>query len=268
MEGEGGDCFCITDWAPPAWALSSPITLPPSTPPEPRNRLGDGLGREIVGDAAFLFRRGGVDQPHQQEEGHHRGHEVGIGDFPGAAMMAAMPALLDAFDNDGVVAGHLTHLLLLQPNPYFYSRSALGRPRVGLAVFLPPRLTLWAIMHNSPLTECEAGAARISGWTPQSTLEPFRYQGFSRCPGLLSHRHCGDDGRSRPRRPISGSPSTALPRCRWTRLWCCGASTGARAAIRPFAEAPGFTVSILASGHKAVRRVWREQANIVWTASR
>src|SRR5689334_6624039 len=33
--GEGGDCFCITDWAPPAWALSSPITLPPNTPPEP-----------------------------------------------------------------------------------------------------------------------------------------------------------------------------------------------------------------------------------------
>src|SRR5579883_70763 len=34
-DGEGGDCFCITDWAPPAWALSSPITLPPKTPPEP-----------------------------------------------------------------------------------------------------------------------------------------------------------------------------------------------------------------------------------------
>ena len=62
--------------------------------------LGDGLRREIIGDAALLFGRGGVDQPHQQEEGHHRGDEVGIGDFPGAAMMAAMPALLDALDDD------------------------------------------------------------------------------------------------------------------------------------------------------------------------
>src|SRR6202012_1970917 len=33
--GEGGDCFCITDCAPPAWADSWPITLPPNTPPEP-----------------------------------------------------------------------------------------------------------------------------------------------------------------------------------------------------------------------------------------
>jgi hypothetical protein len=97
---EGGDCFCITDWAPPAWALSSPITLPPSTPPEPLKRLGDGLGREIVGDAALLFGGGGVDQPHQQEEGHHRGDEVGIGDFPGAAVMAAVSALLDFLDGE------------------------------------------------------------------------------------------------------------------------------------------------------------------------
>src|SRR5581483_12084541 len=33
-----------------------------------RNRLGDGLGREIVGDAALLFGRCRVDQPHQKEE--------------------------------------------------------------------------------------------------------------------------------------------------------------------------------------------------------
>ena len=63
--GEGGDCFCITDWAPPAWADSSPITLPPSTPPEPETVWAMDCGREIVGDAALLFRRGGVDQPHQ-----------------------------------------------------------------------------------------------------------------------------------------------------------------------------------------------------------
>ena len=66
----------------------------------------------------FCSGRGGVDQPHQQEEGHHRGHEVGIGDFPGAAVMAAMPALLDALDDDRVVAGH-------DPATQF---TRLGRP--------------------------------------------------------------------------------------------------------------------------------------------
>ena len=102
MAGEGGDCFCITDWAPPAWATVLAHHLAAQHAAGARHGLGDGLGREIIGDAALLLRRGGVDQPHQQEERHHRGHEVGIGDFPGAAMMAAMPALLDAFDDDRV----------------------------------------------------------------------------------------------------------------------------------------------------------------------
>ena len=59
--------------------------------------LGDGLGREVVSDAALLFGSGGVDQPHQQEEGHHRGHEVRICDLPGAAVMAPIPAFLMRF---------------------------------------------------------------------------------------------------------------------------------------------------------------------------
>lgn len=70
--------------------------------------LGDGLGRKIVSYAAFLFGGGGGDKPHQQEEGHHRGDEVRIGDFPGAAVMAAMSALLKALDNDRVIASHDT----------------------------------------------------------------------------------------------------------------------------------------------------------------
>jgi hypothetical protein len=32
-------------------------------------------------------------------------------------MVAAVPALLDTLDDDGVVAGHDAHLLLLQPKP-------------------------------------------------------------------------------------------------------------------------------------------------------
>ena len=46
--------------------------------------------REIVGQALALVLRGRAEQPQQQEEGHHGGHEIGIGDFPGAAVMAAL----------------------------------------------------------------------------------------------------------------------------------------------------------------------------------
>ncbi len=68
--------------------------------------LRNALRGEIIGDAALLFGRGRVDQPHQQEERHHRGDEVGIGDFPRAAVMAAVPAFLHAFDDDRAVACH------------------------------------------------------------------------------------------------------------------------------------------------------------------
>ena len=40
------------------------------------------------------------DEPHDEEEGHHRGHEVGIRHLPRAAMVAAVPALLDLLDDD------------------------------------------------------------------------------------------------------------------------------------------------------------------------
>src|SRR5471032_2813648 len=79
-----------------------------------RNGLGDGLGGEIISDATLLFGGGGVDQPHQQEERHHRGHEVGIGDFPGAAVMTAMPAFFDSLDDDRVVASHV-----VPPSKYY-----------------------------------------------------------------------------------------------------------------------------------------------------
>src|SRR5262249_3487468 len=66
-------------------------------------------GGEIVGDALLVALGRGAEQPHQQEEGHHRRHEVGVSDLPGAAMVA-MAALLDLLDDDRLellaVAGH------------------------------------------------------------------------------------------------------------------------------------------------------------------
>ncbi|AAW73940.1 hypothetical protein XOO0686 [Xanthomonas oryzae pv. oryzae KACC 10331] len=56
---------------------------------------------EVFGDRRTLFLGGGRHQPQHQEEGHHRGHEVGKRHLPGAAMMAAALHLLDPSDDDG-----------------------------------------------------------------------------------------------------------------------------------------------------------------------
>mgnify|MGYP004162852377 CR=1 FL=1 len=61
-------------------------------------------------NAAFMIKRllagirtlGGLartQQPQQQEKRHHRGDEVSVGDFPGAAMVPAMAAFFDFFDD-------------------------------------------------------------------------------------------------------------------------------------------------------------------------
>ena len=68
--------------------------------------LRNTLRREIIRDAALLLGRGRVDQPHQQEEGHHGRHEVGVSHLPGATVVTPVPAFLDALDDDGVIAGH------------------------------------------------------------------------------------------------------------------------------------------------------------------
>src|SRR3712207_9251063 len=43
---------------------------------------------------------GAADHPEQQEERHHRGHEVGVRDLPSPAVVAVGAALLDAADDD------------------------------------------------------------------------------------------------------------------------------------------------------------------------
>ena len=47
-------------------------------------------GREIIGDTLALNVGGDVQQPQQKKERHHRGHEVGVSDFPCAAVMGGM----------------------------------------------------------------------------------------------------------------------------------------------------------------------------------
>src|SRR5262249_25600424 len=83
-----------------------------------------------------LLGAGRIDQPHQQEEGHHRGHEVGVGDLPRAAVVAVVAALLDPLDHHaGFVERHRApHPVLNAANP---ARSALRRGCASRAHGLP-----------------------------------------------------------------------------------------------------------------------------------
>src|ERR1700727_2193000 len=87
---------------------------------------------EVIREPLALFFGGRVQQPHQQEERHHRGHEIGIGDFPGAAMMAARDNLLPSYD-DGSSALFVSltgHVILTRRNaaPIFAVRRTSPAP--------------------------------------------------------------------------------------------------------------------------------------------
>ncbi len=62
-------------------------------------------GIEIAGNRRLGFLIGGIDEPHHEEEGHHGGHEVGIGDLPHATMMAVMVVMPAAAHNDDLALG-------------------------------------------------------------------------------------------------------------------------------------------------------------------
>src|SRR6476660_8042992 len=49
----------------------------------------------------LLVRR--VDQPHDEKEGHHRRHEVGVGDLPYTAMVFRLVVVRPAADDDELV---------------------------------------------------------------------------------------------------------------------------------------------------------------------
>src|SRR5690606_7549968 len=66
---------------------------------------------EIVRDSLPLFFRRRVQQPHQHEEGHHGGHEVGIGNLPRPAVVPIAADDLLALDDDWrgiLLPGHST----------------------------------------------------------------------------------------------------------------------------------------------------------------
>lgn len=58
---------------------------------------------EIARDRCPDLLVGGVDQPHHQEEAHHRRHEIGEGDLPYAAVMGVLVVAVHAPDDDDLV---------------------------------------------------------------------------------------------------------------------------------------------------------------------
>ena len=46
---------------------------------------------------------------HQKEEGHRRGDEVGIGNFPGTTMVSAAAAFYDFLDDNRLILGRHVH---------------------------------------------------------------------------------------------------------------------------------------------------------------
>ncbi len=61
---------------------------------------------EIFGDLRQLLRAGDRQQPHHQEERHHRRHKIGISDLPGAAVMSGMMRLALSDQNDRMILFH------------------------------------------------------------------------------------------------------------------------------------------------------------------
>ena len=58
---------------------------------------------EVAGDDGLGVLVAGVDDPQHEEERHHRGHEIGEGDLPGAAVMAVAAHHLLLDDDDVAV---------------------------------------------------------------------------------------------------------------------------------------------------------------------
>ena len=95
---------------------------PAACPAQPRSvvvPVGKRDRIEIGGDLGDRLLVGGADQPHHQKQRHHGRHEIGIGDFPGAAMMALVVPLAAPADDDdfGRRAFFLSTLTLSSTDP-------------------------------------------------------------------------------------------------------------------------------------------------------
>ena len=71
-----------------------------------QNQIATGKKIATAKDNSLLF-VGGAKEPHEKEERHHGGHEIGVSDLPCAAMVTALNDLLPLDDDWRFVAvGH------------------------------------------------------------------------------------------------------------------------------------------------------------------
>ncbi len=204
------------DMVPPARGAGRPEHRAAQHATGAARGLGYALGREIVGDAALLLGRGGVDQPHQQEEGHHRRHEVGIGHFPGAAVMAAMAALLYALDDDGVVARHARTPSAITRGGSWRRAFPGGGPRlISGAPACAHRLNQGLIRAGLIRKLADGRQARVSAGS-----------------GLLSHRGGRGHGPAGGQAPDGDHGEFLYLGVARAAAGVCGAWTGIRTAIR------------------------------------
>ena len=76
-------------------------TVPPKSAIAAARNTADRNGRrKVIREPLALLFCCRVQQPHQHEKGHHRSHEVRVGDFPGTAMVPAALDNLLTFDDD------------------------------------------------------------------------------------------------------------------------------------------------------------------------
>jgi hypothetical protein len=117
------------------------------------------LGRNSPRCLALLFVRR-AEQPEQQKKGHHRRHEVGIGNLPGAAVMTAMALGDDLLDDDDL--GRLVGAVRR-------ARSHINRSREG------------ATAPSGAPRECapSPSLAGMEGPPRRSGQTPSRLRGFA-----------------------------------------------------------------------------------------
>ena len=117
-------------------------------------------GREVVGEAPPLLLRGGVEQPHQEEEGHHGGDEVRVGHLPRAAVVAVPDHLFPLEDDGRRRRPALARRPILEPAPFRRDGASWGAAvNAGLR---PGR--------RRPAYPATAGRRRPASW-PRATTE-------------------------------------------------------------------------------------------------
>jgi hypothetical protein len=128
-----------------------------------QNQIATGKKISTAKDNSLLFVRR-PQKPHQQKERHHRGHEVRIGHFPRAAMVASGYHLLALHDNGRDRFGGHTPPLNHHPTPGLFParEHQINAARLGTGKAAPNRLGHGQPnIKGIPCAQTQAALARL-----------------------------------------------------------------------------------------------------------